>query len=406
MAFSYLTHLECTACHGTFDADRLLGLCPDCGKVLYARYDLGAVRRTVDHEGLRSRPADMWRYHEVLPVSDPANVLGLGEGMTPMFEAPRLAQRYGVRSLLLKDEGKNPTGSFKARGLCAGVSRARELGVRAVSMPTAGNAGAALAAYAARGGLDACIVMPRDTPAINKAECVAYGARTYAIDGLINDAGRVLRELAPERGWFDLSTLREPYRVEGKKTMGYEIAEALGWTFPDVIVYPAGGGTGLVGIWKAVAELGELGWIEGRRPRMIMVQAAGCAPVVRAYQQGKTHADPFEHAQTVASGLRVPAAIGDYLMLQAVRESGGTAVTVTDAELLAAMRELAETEGVFAAPEAAATVAALPGLRQGGAISADDQVLLLLTGAGMKYFELVPADLPTIDARRPGASIA
>jgi len=405
MAFSFLTHLECTACARTFEADQLLGLCPHCGKVLYARYDLGAVKRSLTRETPRGRRPDMWRYHEVLPVRDPANVLSLGEGVTPMFEAPRLARRYGLRSLLLKDEGQNPTGTFKARGLCAATSRAKELGVRAVSMPTAGNAGAALAAYAARGGLEAYIVMPDDTPAINKAECVVYGAHTYGIAGLINDAGRVLRELAPDRGWFDLSTLKEPYRVEGKKTMGYEIAEALDWTLPDVIIYPAGGGTGLVGIWKAVSEMAELGWIDSRRPRMIAVQAAGCAPIVRAYHEGKTHAEPVQDAHTIAPGLRVPVAIGDYLMLEAVRASGGTALAVTDEEILAAMRDLAATEGVFTAPEAAATVAALPKLREGGAITSSDQVLLLLTGAGMKYFDQVSVDLPQVDLTRPGASI-
>jgi threonine synthase len=339
----------------------------------------------------------MWRYHEVLPVRDPSNVLSLGEGMTPLLDAPRLARRYGLRTLLLKDEGKNPTGTFKARGLCAAVSRARELGVRAISMPTAGNAGAALAAYAARGALDAYTVMPQDTPAINQAECAIYGARAYSINGLINDAGRVLRGLAQHRGWFDMSTLREPYRVEGKKTMGYEIAEALDWDLPDVIVYPAGGGTGLVGIWKAFDEMEALGWIGERRPRMVAVQAAGCAPIVRAYLEGKSHAEPFENAHTVASGLRVPVAIGDYLMLAAVRDSGGTALSVTDDEMLAAMREMASAEGVFAAPEAAATVAALPELIDLGTVTPKDSVLLLLTGAGMKYTDLVPVNLPPVD---------
>lgn len=392
-AYSYLSHLECTACGLACDADRPHNLCPACGKVLYARYDLAAVREILPREALAGRRPDMWRYHELLPVRDPAHVLSLGEGMTPLLEAPRLAARFGLRRVLLKDEGKNPTGTFKARGLCAAISRARELGIGAVSMPTAGNAGAALAAYAARGGLTAVIVMPEDTPEINKVECVVYGARAYGIDGLINDAGRVLREVGPGRGWFDLSTLREPYRVEGKKTMGFEIAEALGWRLPDVIVYPAGGGTGLVGIWKAVAEMAELGWTGEHRPRMIAVQASGCAPVVRAYHEGKDHAEPFEHAHTVASGLRVPVAVGDYLMLRAVRESGGTAVDVTDEELLAAMRDLAETEGVFAAPEAAATLAALPKLADAGAIRPDDEVLLLLTGAGMKYTDLLPVRL-------------
>jgi threonine synthase len=268
-------------------------------------------------------------------------------------------------------------------------------------MPTAGNAGSALAAYAARGGLQAYIVMPEDTPLINKAECVACGAHAYQLKGLINDAGRVLRQVGPQRGWFDLSTLREPYRAEGKKTMGYEIAEQFDWDVPDVIIYPTGGGTGIVGIWKAFAEMEEMGWIGARRPRMIAVQAEGCAPIVRAFAAGQRHADPVEDAHTVASGLRVPVAIGDYLILQAIRESGGTAVTVTDDELRAGMMELAAMEGVFTAPEAAATVAALPKLRETGALHREDRVLLLLTGAGMKYTELVDATLPEVDPQHP-----
>jgi threonine synthase len=403
--FSALSHLECTACRKTVDADRLAGTCPACGKVLYARYDLDAVKRAVRRDDLRARQADLWRYHELLPVRDPAHVVSLGEGMTPQFEAPRLAKRHGIRTLWLKDEGKNPTGSFKARGIAAAVSRARELGVTAVSMPTAGNAGSALAAYAARGGLRATIVMPDDSPPINQAECVAYGAHVYAIAGLITDAGRVLREIGPARGWFDLSTLREPYRVEGKKTMGFEIAEALGWELPDVVVYPAGGGTGLVGIWKAIEEMAALGWIGSARPRMMLVQAAGCAPMVEAFHAGAESAKPFPNARTCAAGLRVPAAIGDYLMLRAVRESGGTAVAVEDAELLAAMREMASAEGVFTAPEAAATLAAVPKLRASGAIRPSDRVLLLLTGAGIKSFEQVPVSLPRVDLANPAGSI-
>jgi threonine synthase len=404
--FSALSHLECSACGQTADADRPAGTCQKCGKVLVARYDLDAVKRRVRREDLRARQPDLWRYHELLPVREPAHVVSLGEGMTPLIPAPALARRHGVRTLLLKDEGKNPTGSFKARGMAAAVSRAKELGVTAVSIPTAGNAGSALAAYAARANIRATIVMPADTPPINKAECVVYGAQTYAIDGLITDAGRVLREVGPARGWFDFSTLREPYRLEGKKTMGFEIAEALDWSMPDVIVYPAGGGTGLVGIWKAVLEMEALGWIGSTRPRMVLVQAAGCAPMVRAFHAGADRAEPFPNAHTLAAGLRVPAAIGDYLMLRAVRESGGTAVEVTDDEILAAMRDLASTEGVFAAPEAAATLAALPRLRESGAIGARDRVLLLLTGAGIKSFEQVPVSLATVDLRNPGASIA
>jgi threonine synthase len=399
--FSLLSHLECTYCGKVYDADALQGTCTHCGKVLFPRYDLDAAGHSLTKEALLGRRPDMWRYHEVMPVRHPDNVLTLGEGMTPILEAPRLAARHGLRQVLMKDEGKNPTGTFKARGLCVAASRAKELGVTAVSMPTAGNAGSALAAYAARGGLDAYIVMPEDTPTINKAECVAYGAHAYSIKGLINDAGRVLRQAGQERGWFDLSTLREPYRVEGKKTMGYEIAEQCDWDLPDAIIYPTGGGTGIVGIWKAFAEMESLGWIGSRRPRMVAVQAAGCSPIVRAFLAGQQHAEPFENAYTVASGLRVPVAIGDYLILRAVRESGGAALTVTDAELQAAMVELARLEGVFTAPEAAATVAALPTLRERGALRAEDRVLLLLTGAGMKYTELVNSELKEVDLQQP-----
>ncbi|MDR7555091.1 MAG: threonine synthase [Armatimonadota bacterium] len=396
--YSYLLHLECTACGARLDADRPHGLCPHCGKVLYARYDLDAARLAVDRAALAARPPDMWRYHELLPVRDPAHVVTLGEGATPLLDAPRLAQRFGLRRVWLKDEGKNPTGTFKARGLAAAVSRARELGVRAVAMPTAGNAGSALAAYAARAGLAAYIVMPRDAPVVTRAEVVAYGAHAYAIDGVITDAGRALRDLAPVHGWFDLSTLREPYRVEGKKIMGYEIAEALGWRLPDAIVYPAGGGTGLVGIWKAIAEMRALGWVGPPLPRMIAVQAAGCAPIVRAWEDGHDHAVPVSAPHTIAAGLRVPAAIGDYLMLRAVRESGGAAVAVSDGEILAAMRDLAASEGVLAAPEAAATVAALVPLRARGLLRPADEVVLLLTGSGLKYTDLLDHTLPGLEA--------
>jgi threonine synthase len=401
MPFSFLTHLQCTSCGRILDAGQLAGLCPDCGKVLFARYDLEAAGRVLTKDARSRRRQGMWRFHEVLPVRDPANVLSLGEGMTPLLEAPRLGSRYGLRRVLLKDEGQNPTGTFKARGLSVAVSRARELGARALSMPTAGNAGAALAAYAARGGLDAYIVMPEETPLINKAECVAYGAHAYEINGLIHDAGRVTRHLAAERGWFDVSTLKEPYRVEGKKTMGYEIAEALDWTLPDVIIYPTGGGTGIVGMWKAFDEMERLGWIDGRRPRMIAVQAQGCAPIVQAFAQGRSEAGTFPDARTVASGLRVPTAVGDYLILKAVRDSGGLALAVTDDELLDGMRELAAAEGVLTAPEAGATVAAIPKLRDLGALRDDDRVLLLLTGAGLKYPELLDARLQLVDAQQP-----
>jgi threonine synthase len=331
----------------------------------------------------------MWRYHEILPVRDPRHILTLGEGGTPVLPASRVAARFGFKALWMKDEGQNPTGTFKARGLSAAASRALELGIRAVAIPTAGNAGAALAAYAARGGLEAHIVMPQDTPRVNQVEAALYSARVYRINGLIDDAGKMVREMAEKRGWFDLSTLREPYRLEGKKTMGYEIAEQLNWRLPDVIVYPTGGGTGLLGIWKAFDEMATLGWIGSRRPRMVVVQAAGCAPIVRAFEAGRTTAERFENAHTIASGLRVPGAVADYLILKVIRDSGGTAVTVTDDELLAGMRDLASTEGVLTAPEAAATLAALPKLYDAGALSAGETVMLVLTGAGLKYTDIV-----------------
>lgn len=391
--FNALSHLECTACRAVHSADAPAGLCLSCGKVLYARYDLEAAARTLTKESLPGRRRDMWRYHEVLPIRDPRHILTLGEGGTPILPAPGVASRFGFKTLWLKDEGQNPTGTFKARGLSAATSRARELGIRAVAIPTAGNAGAALAAYAARGGLEAHIVMPDDTPRVNQVEAALYSARVYRISGLIDDAGRMVREMARTAGWFDFSTLREPYRLEGKKTMGYEIAEELNWTLPDAIVYPTGGGTGLLGIWKAFDEMTALGWIGPRRPRMIVVQAAGCAPIVRAFDAGKPTAERFENAHTIASGLRVPAAVADYLILDVIRSSGGTAVTVTDDEILAAMRDLAGTEGVLTAPEAAATVAALPKLRDAGALSTGETVMLILTGAGLKYTDLIGTPL-------------
>lgn len=400
-SLSTLSHLECTGCGAAHPADAPIGLCPSCGKVLHARYDLGVAARTLTRESLPHRRRDMWRYHEVLPVRDPRHILTLGEGGTPVLPAPRVASRFGFKALWMKDEGQNPTGTFKARGLSAATSRALELGVRAVAIPTAGNAGAALAAYAARGGLEAHIVMPEDTPRVNQVEAALYGARVYRINGLIDDAGKMVREMAQKNGWYDLSTLKEPYRLEGKKSMGYEIAEQLDWQLPDVIVYPTGGGTGLLGIWKAFDEMAALGWIGPRRPRMVVVQAAGCAPIVRAFEAGKTTAERFENAHTIASGLRVPSAVADYLILDTIRGSGGTAVTVTDDELLDSMRDLASTEGVLTAPEAAATLAALPKLRDAGALSAGDTVMLILTGAGLKYTDIVD-----VRSKSPGVGLA
>ena len=386
---SYLSHLECTYCGQTVTADQPASTCPECGKVLYARYDLEAARSAFGRETLQARPANMWRYFEVMPVRDEANVVTLGEGFTPLFKAERLGRRLGCNDLWIKDEGVNPTASFKARGLSAVVSKARELGLTRLTLPSAGNAGGALAAYAARAGMEAYVFMPEDAPDANQKEVAYSGAHLMLVEGLITDAGRQSREMADEKGLFDVSTLREPYRAEGKKTMGYEIAEQMGWKLPDAIIYPTGGGTGIVGIWKALDEMEQLGWIEGSRPKMFCVQAEGCAPLVRAFQEGAEFAEPWEDARTLAAGIRVPSAIGDYLILKALRESGGGAVTVSDEEMLDWMKQVASLEGVFVCPEGAATVAAASKLLADGTLSPDESILLLNTGSGLKYLDLV-----------------
>ncbi|MGP4016784.1 threonine synthase [Saccharopolyspora sp. 5N708] len=396
---STLTHLECTYCGQTYDADVPHRLCTECEKVLYPRYDLTKV--TLGPDDLASRESTMWRYRELLPIRDHENIVSLGEGFTPLLTAPKLAASLGIADVRIKDEGQNPTGSFKARGMSAAVSRARELGAAAVAAPSAGNAGGALAAYAARAGLAAGVVMPVDCPRINQVEAVVSGADTWLVEGLIDDAGKLVKTSSAARGWFDVSTLKEPYRVEGKKTLGYELAEQLGWELPDVVIYPTGGGTGLVGMWKAFAELEALGWIGAKRPRMVVVQAEGCAPIVRAHDTGERHAPRWEDATTDASGLRVPVAVGDYLILDAVRASGGTAVSVSEEEMRAATREMATAEGVYPAPEGAATLAALRRLRSSGAVHDADRVVLFNTGAGQKYPDFVPADLPLIPADSP-----
>jgi threonine synthase len=388
---SFLSHLECTACGLRHDADRLQTVCTACGKVLYARYDLDGVRQAVTPGDFARRRWDMWRYAELLPVRDAANVVSLGEGLTPLVGVRRDAARaLGLErgAVLLKDEGQNPTASFKARGLSAAVSRARELGARSIALPSAGNAGAAAAAYAAAAGIEVHVAMPRDVPELNQVEARIYGAEVTLVDGLISDAGRLIRELAPRNGWFDVSTLKEPYRQEGKKTMGIELAEQGGWgeaCLPDVIVYPTGGGTGIVGMQKAFDELEAVGWIGSKRPRMVVVQAAGCAPIVRAFQKGERHAEPWENAQTSAAGLRVPVAIGDYLILDAVRDSGGTALAVSEDAIRAAQLELGRLAGIYAAPEAAATWAATSILRREGFLQGEERIVLFCTGMGLKY---------------------
>jgi threonine synthase len=382
-----VTHLECAACGKTYEARRLHNLCAECGKPLLVRYDLGAAARTLTPESLKGRRADLWRYAEVLPVERAENIVSLGEGWTPLLTAERLGASLGLRRLYVKDESQNPTQSFKARGMSAAVSMAKELGATKLAVPSAGNAAGALAAYAARAGLEAHIFMPRDTPRANVVECEQTGARVTLLDGLITDCGAEVARRREAEGWFDVSTLKEPYRVEGKKTLGYELAEQMDWELPDVVVYPTGGGTGLVGMWKAFAEMEAMGWVGSKRPRMVTVQASGCAPIVRAFEEGHRFAAEFENAATVASGLRVPKAVGDFLILDALRESGGTAVAVSDEELLAAVGEIGAAEGLFVAPEGAACLPALRKLIERGEVSGDERVVLFNTGAGVKYLE-------------------
>ena len=352
------------------------------------RYDLDRVRDAFSREFLNKRPADLWRYRELLPYADPANVVSLGETMTPILTAPRLGKEMGLRNLLFKDESRLPTGSFKARGMAMAITMANEFGIKRVACPTAGNAGGAMAAYASRAGMESYVFMPDDTPVINMKETHLAGARVFRVNGLINDCGRLVGEGREPMGWFDLSTLKEPYRIEGKKTMGLELAEQLGWELPDVILYTTGGGTGLIGMWKAFDEMERLGWIGSKRPKMIVVQASGCAPIVRAFEKGERFAEPWENASTIASGIRVPSAVGDYLILDAVRESSGTAITVTDEEILESTREIGISEGIWAAPEGAATLAGYKKLISSGFLSPDDETLLMNTGTGYKYMDV------------------
>jgi threonine synthase len=379
------THLTCGWCNQSYPSEELQRLSPCCERPLLAQYDLDALRPTFTPEVLSGRVPTLWRYAEVLPVRNPAFALSLGEGFTPLLESERLASALGVRRLWIKDEGQNPTGSFKARGLVMAVARAWELGVRELAIPSAGNAGSAAAAYAAAAGLPVHIVVPKDTPVPIIEEIRALGADLSLIDGLITDAGAKVAAGAREHGWFDLSTLKEPYRVEGKKTMGYELFEQLGGRLPDVIIYPTGGGTGLIGMWKAFAEMEQLGWIGSERPRMFVVQATGCAPMVRAWEEGKETATMWENAHTYASGLRVPRAVGDFLILRAVCESSGACVAVSDELMAEHVGLMGRLTGIFAAPEGGATSAAVAPLIEGGFIRSDDEVVLFNTGSGLKY---------------------
>ena len=382
-----VTHLECAACGRRHEARRLHNLCTQCGKPLLVRYDLQQAATSLTKEALQEREPDLWRYREVLPVEREENVISLGEGFTPLVHASRLGQQLGLSQLYIKDEGQNPTQSFKARGMTAAVSMAKELGAKKLAVPSAGNAAGALAAYAARAGMEAHIFMPRDTPRANVIECEQTGAHVTLMDGLITDCGAEVGRRKDAEGWFDVSTLKEPYRIEGKKTMGYELAEQFEWQLPDVILYPTGGGTGLIGMWKAFDEMEQMGWIDSKRPRMITVQASGCAPIVNAFEQGKRFADEFPNAHTTASGLRVPKAIGDFLILDALRASGGTAVAVTDEELIKATKEIGAAEGLFCAPEGAACLPALKELLAYGSVKPNARIVLFNTGSGVKYVE-------------------
>ena len=386
MSFSY--EIVCPRCDKRFGLSLLLNLCP-CVSPLLVRYDLEKAKTAFSKSSLQGRVASLWRYRELLPLQNDVNLISLGEGYTPLLDARKLGAELALRRLWIKDEAQNPTGSFKDRGLSLAISRAKELGIKKAAIPSAGNAGGSFAAYAARAGIEAHVFMPRDTPIANQIEARQYGARLTLVDGLINDCGRIIAEKKTAEGWFDVSTLKEPYRVEGKKTMGYEIAEQLNWRLPDVIIYPTGGGTGLIGMWKAFAELEELGWIGSARPRMVSVQASGCAPIVKAFTENKTAAEPWQNAQTVASGLRVPQAVADFLMLQAIRESRGTALSVSDAEMLAEIPRVGKAEGIFFCPEGAACVAALRRLIENRWIKPDDEVLIFNTASGLKYLDVL-----------------
>ena len=375
-----LKNLECSKCGETYPHTEPQNVCKTCGKPLFARYALEGLAATWTRDALLSRPASLWRYKEFLPVSTPEDIVTLGETMTPLIHAKRLGAQFGLPEVWVKDESRLPTGSFKARGLAMAVSKAKSLGLTALAIPSAGNAATALAVYAAAARMTAHIFMPQDTPAFNKQTCQLAGANVTLIDGLITDAGRIVAERKEQEGWFDVSTLKEPYRVEGKKTMGFELAEQFNWELPDVIVYPTGGGTGIVGMWKGFAELEAIGWIGEKRPRFISVQSAGCAPIVKAWEAGATEATPWQDAQTVASGLRVPQAIGDFLILEAIRKSNGAAVAVTDEAIREAMQLLPTTEGLLTGPEGAATVAALKQLVSKGIIVPSERVVLFNTG--------------------------
>ena len=395
---SFVTHLECADCARKYPAGQPHNLCTDCHRPLWVCYDLDRLREQCPVESLAGRPSDLWRYRELLPYADAANVVSLGETATPILSASRLGSELGLANLQIKDESRLPTGSFKARGMAMAITMANEFGIRRVACPTAGNAGGAMAAYASRAGMESFVFMPDDTPMINLKETHLAGAEVFRVNGLINDCGRIVGEGREPMGWFDLSTLKEPYRIEGKKTMGLELAEQLGWELPDVILYPTGGGTGLIGMWKAFAELEAIDWLpDAKRPRMIACQSEGCAPIIRAFEAGEKHALPFENAHTVASGLRVPVAVGDFMILEAVRESGGCAVAAPESCIVGWMERLAKLEGLAICPETAICMGALDQLLANGTIRPSDSVLVFNTGGAMKYPDLLEEPTRQLD---------
>src|SRR5262244_360723 len=395
---TFVTHLECSATGARYAADELHNLSRE-RKPLLVRYDLAGIKKALTKEALARRPRDLWRYRELLPVRRARDIVSLGEAVTPLVALRRLAARLGAEEILVKDESRLPTGSFKARGLALAVSMAKALGVTHMAMPTNGNAGGALAAYASRAGIKATVFCPEDTPEVNVSEIALQGATVYRVNGLIDDCGKIVGAGKEKVGWFDVSTLKEPYRIEGKKTMGLELAEQLGWQLPDAIFYPTGGGTGLIGMWKAFAELEAIGFIGKKRPRMIAVQAAGCAPMVKAFEAGVEHAPRWENAHTIAAGIRVPQAIGDFLILRSVRESGGFAIAVPDAAISAAINEMAREEGFLLCPEGAATYAAYKQSLADGRVKRTDQVMLFNCASGVKY--PLPPVHRTLDRHKP-----
>jgi threonine synthase len=399
---NFVTHLECANCGQHYDAKQVHNLCTACQRPLWVRYDLAAVKQHFPKAALLGRTPTLWRYQELLPLRDPAETVSLAETVTPILELKRMAAELSLKHLYLKDESRLPTGSFKARGMALAISMAREFGIKRVAVPTAGNAGGAMAAYAARAGLEAFVFMPEDTPIINQKECFLSGARTFLINGLITDCGRIVGEGKKTMGWFDVSTLKEPYRIEGKKTMGLELAEQFDWELPDVILYPTGGGTGLIGMWKAFHELEAIGWLKSsHKPRMISCQSDGCAPIAVAFDKGERFATKFENAATIASGLRVPAAVGDFMILDAVRASGGVALATPEADIPRWMQRVSSREGVALCPETAVCFGALEVLLKRGAIKPDERILIFNTGAAQKYPEAVNEKLERIDITKP-----